>query len=178
MSGNNINGDAPAGDRLPPPAFPRGRRRWRVPAPPPDANPPFEADLSPAEAAPQSLNDDVEVFRFPDECTMMQAQAALTAEGAAPEVIRTGPVVSQNPLAFLSGQIVIRFRRSSRPDPDATTLLAGYGLVRLRDLTYVDRGKLYAAPVPSYALYDLARQHPGFWPARARCRKGQAAAGV
>lgn len=62
MSGNNINGDAPAGDRLPPPAFPRGRRRWRVPAPPPDANPPFEADLSPTEAAPLSLNDDVEVL--------------------------------------------------------------------------------------------------------------------
>jgi hypothetical protein len=92
MSGNNINGDAPAGDRLPPPAFPRGRRRWRVPAPPPDANPPFEADLSPAEAAPQSLNDDVEVL--PDEWAVREEShrdEVVTSEAA--PAVRTQPPV-------------------------------------------------------------------------------------
>ncbi len=95
MSGNNINGDAPAGDRLPPPAFPRGRRRWRVPAPPPDASPPFEADLSPAEAPPLSLNDDVEVL--PDEWVVREkaGQDEVVTSEAAPAVRTQPPVLPE-----------------------------------------------------------------------------------
>lgn len=77
MSGAPSNANGRAADRLPPPAFPRGRRRWRVPAPPPDAVTPEvpeipepsevpEASHGPGERLNGPLPDDVVVLPWED----------------------------------------------------------------------------------------------------------------
>ncbi len=95
-----------------------------------------------------------QVARFPDEARMMQAQAALRD---LPEVRKTGPAVSIEPLAFLTEQLVVRF------DTDdarfgAEPRLQAHFLQELRRLPWLGRAYLYRAPLPSYAVYDAARE--------------------
>lgn len=95
-----------------------------------------------------------QVVRFPDEPHMMQAIAAIIG---LPEVRRTGPAISTDPLAFLTDQLVVRFtdddaRYVAKPRLDA------HLLEEVRRLSWAQRTYLYRVPLPSYEIYDAARE--------------------
>jgi subtilisin family serine protease len=95
-----------------------------------------------------------QIVRFVDEGAMMAAQADI---GAVRSVRRAGPLLSEKPLAFLTNQLVVRFS-SPLAVQHAGVVLDQYRVHESRELSYIDNGFLYQVPLPSYGLYDLARE--------------------
>lgn len=95
-----------------------------------------------------------QIVQFLDEAAMMAAQHDI---GAVRSVSRAGPLLSEKPLAFLTNQLVVRFR-SPLAVQQAGVVLDHYQLRESRELSYIDDGFLYKVPLPSYAPYDVARE--------------------
>ena len=99
-------------------------------------------------------NTSRQIVQFRDEDAMMAAQADI---GAVKSVSRAGPLLSEKPLAFLTNQLVVRFR-SPLAAQQAGFVLDTHNIHESRELSYLEDGFLYQLPLPSYELYDVARE--------------------